>query len=180
MAAGSKAGPPANDEEPREQLPPDIFGLISTSDILRELGAFPSLPHIAVFVDDSWRRWHQVPGARSRLKSSAQVCRQTHLSLPFVRDNILAFEELGEEAQFFGIRFRPGEISGCFFSERHPSVYGLQKIPTEFGYQLFLNICGELGVQPNQDPASRVPIGLLSMVAMDYGWPYGTSKPADK
>jgi hypothetical protein len=161
-----------HEEEPDGPLPEPTQGLIVPSDVLRELESFPNLPHVVVFISDSWRRWHDIPGARQRFSASVQVCREHSLSYPRVSD-ILAFEGLGEveATQFFVSRASAGQFIGHFFNPHRPLIHGLQRIPSRFGLNLFGKMCDQLKVPQCTDPKSATPyLNLLMMVSFPYQW----------
>ncbi len=157
----------SKEDELTEPLPPRFQGVMPISEILRELEAFPDLPHVAVFVNDSRPRWNEIPGARARVANLVQVCRQTDLSFELIRDNILGFEGLGEDqgAQFLIRRGEPEEYDGYFFNPRRPLLYGVQSIPTELGVNLFLAICKRLGV-PNCSDKRPPAFPLETLIQM--------------
>jgi hypothetical protein len=189
LEKGEAPFPGTGDSEP-DPLPADLGGLMPTSEILRELAAFPALPHIVVFGDDSWRRWNKIPGARERFESCVQVCRQTDLTpervLHLVRfvqsgdelpDTVVdAFragrdipvESLGQGVEVVALKLKSGGLVGCLFSRSRQLAYGLQKLHTEFAMQLFLEICKRLGIPSSADGPARPYVDLLSMVAMDF------------
>jgi hypothetical protein len=167
----NQAPQPASSEEfPREPLPEDLIGLMSARSVLRQLRDFPTLPHVAIFIDDSWRFWQQIPSARERFQSCIRVCRQTHLSREFMADNILPFEDIGHRAEVFVIRLSNQLYVGCFFNRERPLVYGLQKIAGDFALELFSEISSDLGLQHCAEARQVVPhVNLLEMISKEYG-----------
>jgi hypothetical protein len=41
--------------------------------VLRQLRDFPTLPHLVIFIDESWRFWQQIPTARERFQSCVRI-----------------------------------------------------------------------------------------------------------
>ena len=166
---GAVLQPASAEETPQEPLPKDLTGLMSPPEILQVLEAFPALPHVVTFIDESWREWYHIPAARARFKTCVQICRQTHLSRDEVLYNILAFEDMGEGSEFVVTRFGPGKYVGCIFNRARPLVYGLQKISTDFGLSIFDKICQEFRLVHCKDPGSVIQHkDLLDMVSRDY------------
>jgi hypothetical protein len=166
-----QAPQPADPEEyPPKPLPGDLRGLMSARSVLRQLWTFPRLPHVVIFIDDSWRFWDQIPGARERFNSCVRICRQTHLSRDFVLHNILAFEGIGNRAEFFVFKRSPGSFAACFFNRQRPLAYAIQKVASDFGLQLFTSICTDLGLTHCAEAKRVVPhFELLNMVSWEYG-----------
>jgi len=181
---------PGTDDSEPEALPADLAGLMSTSEVLRELAAFPALPQIVVFGDDSWRRWDKIPNARARFDSCVRVCRQTDLTPEYVL-YLLGFVQSGHDvprvivndfrsgakfpSEFMGkgvevvvLKLKSGGLVGCLFSRSEPKRYGLQKLHTEFAMQLFLEICERLGIASSADGPTGQFVNLLSMVSLDF------------
>jgi len=171
LEPGRAPHPIAGGEPAPGPLPNDIQGLMPTAQLLQALAAFPAIPHAIAFIDNSWERWYRVPGGRDRFQHCVRICRQTHLSNDDVRRNILAFDGLGEAAEFFVWRLKPAKFIGVFFNRRRPMVYGLQKLSTDFAVDLFSKICTDLKVPFCEAAREAVPhFDLLNMVAFNYAF----------
>jgi hypothetical protein len=190
LAKGAAPFPGGKEDYGPDPLPVDLGGLMYTPEILGGLAAFPALPHIVVFGDDSWRRWNQIPGARERFESCVCVCRQTHLTpdyvlylLQFVQSGdelpqalvgalragrAVPMESLGEGAEVVALKLKAGGHVGCIFNRSRPLVYGLQKLHNELAIQLFLEICKRLGIAPSVNGPGGTVVDLLSMVSVDF------------
>jgi hypothetical protein len=135
---------------------PFIAGLTSARALMDQLSAFPALPHVVMYIDESWQNWYRVPGARERFQSCVKISRQTRLARDLVVNNILAFEDLGKDAQVFVIDVsdeeRPESYIGYFFNPQRPLAYAMQKVSGKYGLKLFNNICDGLGLAPCREP----------------------------
>jgi hypothetical protein len=159
------------DGDPPGTLPNDIQGLMPTAQLLQALTAFPALPHAVAFIDHGWERWYRIPGGRKRFQGCVRICRQTHLSHDDIRLNILAFDGLGDAAEFFVWRLEPTKFVGVLFNRRCPLVYGLQKLSTDFAVDLFGKICADLKIPFCETARQVVPhFDLLNMVSFNYSF----------
>jgi hypothetical protein len=172
-------GMPASDEQVADMtgiLPHDFAGIIPASELLTALQPFPTLPHIVTFIERGWRNWYRLPGGRLRFARCIRVCRQANLGEQELRENILAFHEIGRAAEFFVVSLKADRYVACFFNRRVVGVYGLQKIASSAALQLFESIVKRLQVPACDNAEARRHVDLVTMIGYDFfGTTAGTS-----
>ena len=140
-------------------------GFFPAQTVLELMESFPELPHAIGFMMWSWRFWDQIAPKTLSYRSKVQVCLDLDLHLDSLK-NMLAFRDLGSSARYFIQKWDDRQAVAYLAEPRRAGIYGLQYIPGDAGYIVFLEAARLLGIRELKNPESSVPhIPLLKLMA---------------